>query len=144
MIVSPIVLQVWKGKLYSTTYSEREGGMTSGMQDSGEISSEKCSAILVTCLLEICIPVGTGKEKSEQIPGAGRLLAYVERLRVTGFYSQQREGWERLYFLSTNVPKGKNQKRKLLKLEDNCIPRTSGYKLTIKKFKWNWKLNGSF
>lgn len=67
--------------------------MNSSMQDLGEISSEKWSAILVAYLLEICIPMGTGEEMSKQIiPGAGRLLAYVERLRETGFYSQQSEG----------------------------------------------------
>lgn len=42
---------------------------------------------------------------------------------------------ERGCFLSINVSECKNQKkRKLLKLKDNCIPRTSGYKLTIKEF----------
>lgn len=136
MAASLNMLQLWKGKQYPTTYPEKEGRVNSGMQDSGEISSEKWIAILVACLLEICIPKGTGEEKSEQMmPGAGRLPAFMERLRGAGFYSQQSEGWERLYFLSISVPGCKNQKkRKLLKLKDNCIPRTSGYKLTIKEF----------
>lgn len=59
------------------------------MQDSGEISPEKWSGILVTSLLEICILMEIGEEESEQtIPGAGTLPAYVERLRETDFYSQ--------------------------------------------------------
>jgi len=63
------------------------------MKDSGEISSEKQRVILFIYLLEICIPMGTGEAKSEQmIPGAGRFIAYVERLRETGSYSQQSEG----------------------------------------------------
>ena len=107
--------------------------MDSSMQGSGETSSEKWSGILVTCLLEICIPMEIGGEESEQtIPGAGTLLAYVERIRETFTANKVKD--ERGCFLSINVSECKNwKKRKLLKLKDKCTPRTSGYKLTIKE-----------
>lgn len=81
------------------------------MQDSGEISYEKWGKIFVAHFLEIWVSMGAGEEKCKHmISGPGRLIAYVETLRETGFYNQGSEGWEWLDFLSINFSEYKNQK----------------------------------
>lgn len=68
------------------------------------------------------------------IPGTGLLLAYVERWGKSGFFSQQNEGREGLHFFTINVSGCKDwKKRKSFMLKDEFIPRTNGYKLSMKE-----------
>ena len=93
MTVSPRCCKCVKTNNTLQRIQKEKETVISGMQDSGEISSEKWSAILAAHFLEIQISMGTGEEKSEHmIPGPGIFPAYVERLRETGFNSQESEG----------------------------------------------------